>query len=118
MPHSTTTPQRTPAIPSSGIVLRPEIPVCQTDLPLDWYQSEFRPYAEEYLALREKAWRIRSDALHTSSLPALREADKMERASMEPPAALVTSSESGFFRIAEFIEWPSERPKSSRAPPV
>ena len=29
----------------------PEIPICQTDLPLDWYQAEFKPYAEEYLAL-------------------------------------------------------------------
>ena len=28
---------KSPAIASSGIVLRPELPVCQTDLPLDWY---------------------------------------------------------------------------------
>lgn len=38
-------------IASSGIRLVPEIPICQTDLPLDWYQAEFKPYAEEYLAL-------------------------------------------------------------------
>ncbi len=38
----------------SGIVLRPEIPLCQTDLPLDWYQEEFKPYAEEYLALPDR----------------------------------------------------------------
>jgi len=35
-------------------VLQPSIPICQTDLPLDWYQEEFRPYAEEYLALPDR----------------------------------------------------------------
>ncbi|HED66735.1 MAG TPA: quinolinate synthase NadA [Planctomycetes bacterium] len=34
--------------------LRPELPLCQSDLPLDWYQEEFRPYAEEYLALPDR----------------------------------------------------------------
>ena len=34
--------------------LRPDIPICQTDLPLDWYQDEFKPYAEEYLALPDR----------------------------------------------------------------
>ena len=38
----------------SGIVLEPDIPICQTDLPLDWYQAEFKPYAEEYLSLRDR----------------------------------------------------------------
>ncbi|MCC6407952.1 MAG: quinolinate synthase NadA [Planctomycetes bacterium] len=42
------------ALKSSGIVLQPELPICQTDLPLDWYQSEFKPYAEEYLALPDR----------------------------------------------------------------
>ena len=42
------------AIRSSGILLEPEIPLCQTDLPLDWYQEEFKPYAEEYLALPDR----------------------------------------------------------------
>ncbi|MBL8860224.1 MAG: quinolinate synthase NadA [Planctomycetes bacterium] len=41
-------------IVSSGIRLEPEIPICQTDLPLDWYQAEFKPYAEEYLALPDR----------------------------------------------------------------
>lgn len=36
---------------SSGITLRPGMEICQTDLPLDWYQEEFKPYVEEYLAL-------------------------------------------------------------------
>ena len=40
--------------------------------------------AAEYFTLRDKAWRMRSEALHKSSLPGLREADKIERASMEP----------------------------------
>ncbi len=42
------------AIRSSGIRLDPGLPVCQTDLPLDWYQAEFKPYAEEYLALPDR----------------------------------------------------------------
>ncbi len=32
----------------------PQMPICQTDLPLDWYQEEFKPYAEEYLALPDR----------------------------------------------------------------
>jgi len=44
----------TATIRSSGIVLRPDLPICQTDLPLDWYQEEFKPYAEEYLALPDR----------------------------------------------------------------
>jgi len=42
------------ASPSPRMQLAPELPVCQTDLPLDWYQEEFRPYAEEYLALPDR----------------------------------------------------------------
>ncbi|MBW2281059.1 MAG: quinolinate synthase NadA [Deltaproteobacteria bacterium] len=38
----------------SGILIRPDIPICQTDLPLDSYQPEFQPYAEEYLALPDR----------------------------------------------------------------
>src|SRR5262245_40803011 len=37
-----------------GIVLQPDIPICQTDLPLDWYQPEFKPSAEEHLALPDR----------------------------------------------------------------
>ena len=49
-------PLQTPSAPlrSSGIQLIPEIPLCQTDLPLDWYQEEFKPYAEEYLELPDR----------------------------------------------------------------
>jgi rhomboid protease GluP len=39
--------------------------------------------AEEYLRLRDESWRLRSEALHKSSMPALRKADKSERASLE-----------------------------------
>ncbi len=38
----------------TGITLQPEIPICQGDLPLDWYQEEFKPYAEEYMALPDR----------------------------------------------------------------
>lgn len=39
---------------STGLLLQPDLPVCQTDLPLDWYQPEFKSYAEEYLALPDR----------------------------------------------------------------
>jgi quinolinate synthase len=42
------------SIRSSGLALRPDVPICQTDLPLDWYQAELKPYAEEYLALPDR----------------------------------------------------------------
>ena len=38
----------------TGIVLEPDLPLCQTDLPLDWYQEELKPYAEEYQALPDR----------------------------------------------------------------
>ncbi|MDP7009049.1 MAG: quinolinate synthase NadA [Phycisphaerales bacterium] len=38
----------------TGIALQSDIPICQSDLPLDWYQEEFKPYAEEYLALPDR----------------------------------------------------------------
>jgi quinolinate synthase len=51
---STATPEPTTHVPGSGIQVIPDIPICQTDLPLDWYQPEFKPYAEEYLALPDR----------------------------------------------------------------
>ena len=44
----------TQEISSTGITLHSEIPICQDDLPLDWYQEEFKPYAEEYIALPDR----------------------------------------------------------------
>jgi quinolinate synthase len=41
-------------ISPSGLRIRPDMPICQRDLPLDRYQEEFRPYAEEYLALPDR----------------------------------------------------------------
>ncbi|HIL36257.1 MAG TPA: hypothetical protein EYG26_02125, partial [Planctomycetes bacterium] len=34
--------------------LKAGMPICQTDLPLGWYSPEFKPYAEEYLALKDR----------------------------------------------------------------
>ena len=50
----TSTPPTAPRAVSTGIELRPGIPICQGDLPLDWYQEELKPYAEEYLALPDR----------------------------------------------------------------
>jgi quinolinate synthase len=36
---------------TSGLKLTPGMNICQTDLPIDFYQAEFQPYVEEYLAL-------------------------------------------------------------------
>jgi len=57
---TTPTSTNSPAVPAvhgsrtSGLRLDPDIPICQTDLPLGWYQEELRPYAEEYLALPDR----------------------------------------------------------------
>jgi quinolinate synthase len=61
----------TPAVPSSGIRLVPGVPLCQTDLPLDWYQAEFKPYAEEYLALPDRTPETVLPWLDRYALPAL-----------------------------------------------
>lgn len=36
--------------------LSPDMIVCQSDYPRDWYQREFIPYAEEYLALPDRTF--------------------------------------------------------------
>ena len=41
-------------LPSGTMQIIPDMPICQQDLPLDWYQEEFKPYAEEYLALPDR----------------------------------------------------------------
>jgi len=38
-----------------SFTLEPDISLCQTDLPLDWYQEEFKPYAEEFLELPDRS---------------------------------------------------------------
>jgi membrane associated rhomboid family serine protease len=48
--------------------------------------------AEEYLRLRDESWRIRSEALHSASMGALRTADRTERASLEALEKFKTAS--------------------------
>lgn len=44
-----------PYIPEkTALKLSPEMTLCQSDYPLDWYQKEFIPYAEEYQALPDR----------------------------------------------------------------
>jgi quinolinate synthase len=40
--------------PITNYLLKPTMQVCQDDYPLDWYQQEFLPYAEEYQALPDR----------------------------------------------------------------
>jgi len=55
----------------SGIRLTPGMPICQTDLPIDWYQAELRPYAEEYLALPDRTPESVLPWMDSYMLPAL-----------------------------------------------
>lgn len=43
-------------IPIGNIKFKPDMPICQLDYPLDWYQTEFAPYAEEYQALPDRTF--------------------------------------------------------------
>ena len=38
-------------LPQTQLQVPADMELCQSDYPLDWYQKEFIPYAEEYLAL-------------------------------------------------------------------
>ncbi|WP_367606043.1 quinolinate synthase NadA [Legionella sp. W05-934-2] len=40
--------------PKTVMPLHPQMTICQADYPLDWYQQDFIPYAEEYLALPDR----------------------------------------------------------------
>lgn len=46
--HSTFQPEKT------LMRVTNDMTICQTDYPLDWYQEDFIPYAEEYLALPDR----------------------------------------------------------------
>ncbi len=62
----------TPTDPGpTGLSLTPGLPICQTDLPLDWYQEEFKPYAEEYLALEDRTPEVVFPWLDSYVQPAL-----------------------------------------------
>lgn len=69
-----------------GTIL-PELQVARARLQaLGKVPDEHRPLvaaAAEYFALRDQAWRRRSEALHTSNLRKLQEAEKLERAALE-----------------------------------
>ncbi len=39
---------------ATNLIYKPDMQVCQDDYPLDWYQQEFLPYAEEYQALPDR----------------------------------------------------------------
>jgi len=41
-------------IPKTRQMINPDMDICQTDYPIDWYQEEFIPYAEEYAALPDR----------------------------------------------------------------
>ena len=56
---------------TSGIALTPGMEICQTDLPLDWYQEEFKPYVEEYLALPNRTPEVVLPWMDRYMVPAL-----------------------------------------------
>lgn len=39
---------------ASKKLIKPDMQICQSDYPLDWYQQEFLPYAEQYQALPDR----------------------------------------------------------------
>jgi quinolinate synthase len=39
---------------ATNVLQKPDMQICQNDYPLDWYQKEFLPYAEEYQALPDR----------------------------------------------------------------
>lgn len=47
-PHETYQPEKT------LMRITNDMSICQSDYPLDWYQTDFIPYAEEYLALPDR----------------------------------------------------------------
>jgi quinolinate synthase len=60
---------------SSGIRLTPGMNICQTDLPIDWYQNELKSYAEEYLALPDRKPETVLPWMDSYILPALKKID-------------------------------------------
>lgn len=39
---------------TTELIVKPDMQICQDDYPLDWYQQEFIPYAQEYQALPDR----------------------------------------------------------------
>lgn len=50
-------PEKMSSIQKTQFELKPDMPICQADYPLDWYQEDFIPYAKEYLALPDRTLR-------------------------------------------------------------
>lgn len=44
-------------LPATGLHMPLDKPICQSDYPLDWYAENFKPYAEEYLALPDRTFK-------------------------------------------------------------
>jgi quinolinate synthase len=57
---------------SSGLALTPGMNICQTDLPLDWYQDAFKPYADGYLALPNRTPEVVLPWMDSYIIPALK----------------------------------------------
>lgn len=53
--------------------LTPEMEICQADYPVDWYQKEFTPYAEEYQALPDRTMATIMPWMKKRIEPALKE---------------------------------------------
>lgn len=47
-------PEITFELPKTSMHITPDMEICQRDYPLDWYPTEFMPYAQEYLALPDR----------------------------------------------------------------
>lgn len=59
-------------IPRTDYPLTPGMDICQSDYPLDWYQQEFIPYAEEYAALPDRTPESVLPWMESYLVPALR----------------------------------------------
>ena len=58
-------------IQKTSMQLHPDMDLCQSDYPLDWYQEEFIPYAKEYQALPDRKLTTILDWMSAYIQPAL-----------------------------------------------
>ena len=58
-------------IQTTPMRLHPDMDICQSDYPLDWYQAEFMPYAKEYQALPDRKLATILDWMQAYLQPAL-----------------------------------------------
>lgn len=57
-------------LPKTQIYLQPDVDICQSDYPVDWYQEAFIPYAKEYQALPDRKFSTIIDWMATYIEPA------------------------------------------------